>query len=819
MDFYKEWGESESSNPPKRCALGLRKHLLLVAVAAVLILIGSYWYIEYFSKGVGLYSADMAGDRAAVGIGEQGQSTPITPAAVNWIPPSSGATAPTAPPTDFASPPVAALTGQRAVGVRVAEKAGPTIIAGTPPPHTDGREMMDCTICHNLIAPAGAQTVAEKAGPTIIAGTPAPHTDGREMMDCTLCHNLIAPAGGRTVAWGAGQGGAPNFSGPRPDLAMNVAQRGGFADIASKLRNSVVNIEARIGGAGRTTEAPAPKAKPNVRFAKPSSPLSTRPMDNIGSGIIVRGDGYILTNYHVVRGAVAVFVTVFDDLTTERYQADVVKVDESVDLALLKITTKSPLVPASLGDSDRIRVADEVIAIGSPFGLGQTVSRGIVSAMHKSLVIEGILRKDLIQTEAAINTGNSGGPLVHENGTVIGINTAIYTPTGAFAGVGFAVPSNQVKMFVGDVIPVRVEGPVAAGNRAAGATVAAGAGGAGNYSFADPPTSPVMNVVANRVVERENNMAGAAPAPGAPVLGAPVQAGPRVMEREDNGRGAAAAAGPPVMGVSVRTMEPMVAERLGQPAGRGVFVQAVDQGSPAAWAGLRPGDIILKLDGRRIRSEGQLARRVAALENGETVRVRVLRDRRRRDLHMTVVRNAAGVAAAGGGGMAQDPQARWRVRAGTTVGGDAMGRVPTVERGIRTGAAVGGGAMGQGPTVDPGIRTGAAVGGGALGQGPMVHRRIRKEFNWRGMEIDKFIAVRPAGTPQGTTVSGGEISDVDRVSPAAMAGLRKKDVIVEINGHPVGTPALMDRAIRNASGRGDNLIRVLRGGRELFVFT
>ena len=515
MDFYKEWGESESSNPPKGCALGLRKHLLLVAVAAVLILIGSYWYIEYFSKGIGLYSADMAGDRAAIGIGEQGESTPITPAAVNWIPPSPGATAPTAPPTDFASPPVAALTGQRAVGVRVAGKAGPTIIAGTPPPHTDGREMMDCT----------------------------------------LCHNLIAPAGGQTVAWGAGQGGAPNFSGPRTDLAMNVAQRGGFADIASKLRNSVVNIEARIGGAGQTTETPAPKAKPNVRFAKPFSPLSTRPMDNIGSGIIVRDDGYILTNYHVVRGAVAVFVTVFDDLTTERYQADVVKVDEPIDLALLKITAKSPLVPASLGDSDRIRVADEVIAIGSPFGLGQTVSRGIVSAMHKSLVIEGILRKDLIQTDAAINTGNSGGPLVHENGTVIGINTAIYTPTGAFAGVGFAVPSNHVITFVGDVIQVRVEGPVAAGNRAAGATVAAGAGGVGNYSFADPPTSPVMNVVANRVVERENNLGGAAPAPGAPVLGAPVQAAPRVMEREDNARGAAAAAGPPVMGVSVRTME------------------------------------------------------------------------------------------------------------------------------------------------------------------------------------------------------------------------------------------------------------------------
>ena len=114
-----------------------------------------------------------------------------------------------------------------------------------------------------------------------------------------------------------------------------------------------------------------------------------------------------------------------------------------------------------LGNSDDVRVADGVIAIGSPFGLEQTVSHGIVSAVRKSMVIEEVTHTNLIQTDAAINQGNSGGPLIAKNGAVIGINTAIYTPTGAFAGIGFAVSSNNVRMFLQGV------GNVASRNAAA----------------------------------------------------------------------------------------------------------------------------------------------------------------------------------------------------------------------------------------------------------------------------------------------------------------------------------------------------------------
>jgi serine protease Do len=218
-----------------------------------------------------------------------------------------------------------------------------------------------------------------------------------------------------------------------------------FSSIVNVLRNSVVSVTASSVGAVANDPMAAPTiADGQNHFTTPMA----RSVENIGTGIIVRNDGYILTNFHVVRGADTVFVTVQDDNGSTRNRAEIVKMDETLDLALLKVMPKVPLSPAVLGDSSAVRVADEVIAIGSPFGLDMTVSRGIVSARRKSLVIEGVTHTNLIQTDAAINQGNSGGPLVSRSGTVIGVNTAIYTPNGAFAGIGFSVPSNQARTFV-----------------------------------------------------------------------------------------------------------------------------------------------------------------------------------------------------------------------------------------------------------------------------------------------------------------------------------------------------------------------------------
>lgn len=169
-----------------------------------------------------------------------------------------------------------------------------------------------------------------------------------------------------------------------------------------------------------------------------------RRQQGMGSGVVVDARGYILTNEHVVREADELTVT-FQFPEEKKYSGKVVGADPRSDLAVIKIEPKSTLTYAALGDSDKVRVGDWAIAVGSPFGLEQTVTVGVISAMRQSLNIEGMNYSGLLQTDAAINRGNSGGPLVNIRGEVVGINTAIYAPTGVFAGIGFAIPANRIK--------------------------------------------------------------------------------------------------------------------------------------------------------------------------------------------------------------------------------------------------------------------------------------------------------------------------------------------------------------------------------------
>ncbi len=164
---------------------------------------------------------------------------------------------------------------------------------------------------------------------------------------------------------------------------------------------------------------------------------------SLGSGVIVDSKGYIVTNNHVVEKADRIRVKLMDDPATVTYDATVVGVDKETDLAVIKIDAKKPLPAAKLGNSDAMEVGDWVLAVGSPFGLEETVTAGIVSAKGRNIV-PGRQFESFIQTDAAINPGNSGGPLVNLNGEVIGINTAIYTSGGGYQGVGFAMPSNTV---------------------------------------------------------------------------------------------------------------------------------------------------------------------------------------------------------------------------------------------------------------------------------------------------------------------------------------------------------------------------------------
>jgi serine protease Do len=161
---------------------------------------------------------------------------------------------------------------------------------------------------------------------------------------------------------------------------------------------------------------------------------------SLGSGVVVTEDGYILTNNHVVAEAEEIVVTFTGN---EQYKATIIGRDPKTDIALIKIEVKKPIPAAKLGDSDALRVGDWVVAIGNPFGLGSTVTAGIVSA--KGRVIGAGPYDDFIQTDASINPGNSGGPLFNLDGEVVGINTAIFTQTGGNIGIGFAIPIDMAK--------------------------------------------------------------------------------------------------------------------------------------------------------------------------------------------------------------------------------------------------------------------------------------------------------------------------------------------------------------------------------------
>ena len=179
------------------------------------------------------------------------------------------------------------------------------------------------------------------------------------------------------------------------------------------------------------------------RFFGGPMPQESRPQQSLGSGFIIDKEGYILTNNHVLENAGTITVKLANE---KEYEAKVVGRDPRTDLALIKINARGDLPVVRLGDSESLRVGDWVIAIGNPFGLGQTVTAGIVSA--KGRVIGQGPYDDFIQTDAAINPGNSGGPLFDTKGEVVGINTAIFSQSGGNIGIGFAVPINMAKGLV-----------------------------------------------------------------------------------------------------------------------------------------------------------------------------------------------------------------------------------------------------------------------------------------------------------------------------------------------------------------------------------
>ncbi len=325
------------------------------------------------------------------------------------------------------------------------------------------------------------------------------------------------------------------------DTNFIVPQGINFVYAAERVRGGVVFIRSFYSGNSSNTELSNPFEGMHDFFGDPGK-QNRGPSRSSGSGVIISGDGYIATNNHVIENAEKIEVTLDDN---RLYEAEVVGTDPTTDLALLKIKAKNlPFV--AFGNSDAIHVGEWVLAIGNPFGtLTSTVTAGIISAKARNI---NILRdqdrrqiESFIQTDAAVNQGNSGGALVNLKGELVGINTAIATPTGSYAGYSFAVPVSLVQKVMDDLL---------------------------QYG----------------TVQRA------------------------------------------LLGVSIQNMDAMLARNKGVDLVTGVYVDDVQKNSASQQAGIKPGDIILKIDDKKVNHVPELQELIARNRPGDKVQVTYWRD-------------------------------------------------------------------------------------------------------------------------------------------------------------------------------------------------
>jgi len=343
-----------------------------------------------------------------------------------------------------------------------------------------------------------------------------------------------------------------------------------------------------IVGQGQVWAQPTAQQTPPVTIqnAPATSPVPAAVMpgfQGLGSGVIVSKRGYILTNSHLVSGQRFVTVTLFTAQGQTTFEGEIVAQASDRDLAIVKIDPQNiDLAVAPVGDSDRVQVGDTVLALGNPFGLSQTVTSGIISAVRAYAVIEGHQLNNLIQTDAPINQGNSGGPLVNLYGELIGINTAIYSPVQTHTGLGFAVPINQAK----EVFTSYMDG--------------------------------TAQKVAMQYLGYSNPR---------PYLMAGQQNQPNTRTPED---------APAWLGINIQILNDVLAEQLNVPVDRGILINEVYANSPAADAGLERGDVIIRFDGRRITDETRIRTLLAEKKPGDKVKLTVLRGRKRLNVKFEV---------------------------------------------------------------------------------------------------------------------------------------------------------------------------------------
>jgi len=371
---------------------------------------------------------------------------------------------------------------------------------------------------------------------------------------------------------------------------------------------------------------------------------------SLGSGVLVDAKGYIVTNRHVIEKADRIRVRLQDDPPGVQHDAKVIGSDQETDLAVIKIEVEKGLPTAKIGNSDSMQVGDWVLAIGSPFGLQATVTAGIVSAKGRNIV-PGRQFQSFVQTDAAINPGNSGGPLVNMAGEVIGINTAILTETNAYAGVGFAMPSNTVVQVYNQLIgpdhkvtrgSIGVEfaaQPVPAIARVYGVQSGVTISNVVPGSPADQAGLKVGDTITSvdgKDVKNGDELVAdiASRKPGSKAKLGFVRNGKKedtTVTIADRSKLFAARLGEDQqgneeqqpkeskLGLTVRSLTPDLADRLDVPAGKGVIVQEVRGGSFADDIGLNRGDVILEINKQPVNSTEDFTRIEGTLKSGQDV--------------------------------------------------------------------------------------------------------------------------------------------------------------------------------------------------------
>jgi serine protease Do len=370
---------------------------------------------------------------------------------------------------------------------------------------------------------------------------------------------------------------------------------------------------------------------------------------SLGSGVIVDSKGYIVTNRHVVEKADRIRVKLQDENpASPGHDAKLIGMDQETDLAVIKIDIDRPLPAAKLGNSDGMEVGDWVLAIGSPFGLQETVTAGIVSAKGRNIVPNRQFQS-FIQTDAAINPGNSGGPLVNMAGEVIGINTAILTETSSYAGVGFAMPSNTVTQVYNQLIgpehrvsrgSIGIEfsaqpNPAIARIYGSGVTVSNVVSGSPADQAGLKIGDTITSVDGKDVKSGDDLVADiASRKPGSKAKLAFVRNGKRedatvtIADRsklfasrlgEEDESQSEEAPKASKFGITVRSITPDLADRLGINAGKGVVVQDVKQGSFAEDLGLNRGDVILEVNKQPVNNPDDFIKIESSLKSGQDV--------------------------------------------------------------------------------------------------------------------------------------------------------------------------------------------------------